>query len=149
MLKNKITILTSCFALSIVCGSARTHHVHAVAAVRTNYLASLPNAPLRERPHQTVRVRLIEVETNADLIDSPLADSTIIIKAGAVTLNGKTNKNGVVVFDAVPCGGEINITAKNEDGDDGVFHRRLTCARPQVDLGVLEIAFGGKYSLKQ
>ena len=153
MLRNKITLPAICFILFIatLCGYRLTAYaVSAVANVSADTHASPPVVPLTISPPQTVRVRLIVVETNADLIDSPLADSTVIIKAGATTLNGKTNQTGVVVFDAVPCGQQIVITAKNGDGgEDGVFRRRLACARAQVDLGVIEIAFGGKYSLQQ
>lgn len=92
----------------------------------------------------------MEVETNADVVDWPYPGSGIIIKAGATSLNKKTDDNGVVVFDAVPCGQQIVVTRKDQDGgEDGVFYRKLTCARRQVDLGIIERAFGGKYTLKQ
>jgi hypothetical protein len=153
MLRNKFTLLAICavFFIAIVCVNQRTGTATSAAAnTSANSLFSPTDAPLPERPPQTVRVRLTEVETNADLIDSPLADSTIIIKAGATNIDRKTNKNGVVVFDDVPCGREIVITAKNDvGGPDGVFRRRLTCAKGQVDLGVIEQAFGGKYTLQQ
>lgn len=153
MLKNKITLLAVCFALfiAIVCGNQRTSNVtNAVSNLRTNPLSSPLGAPLPENSPKTVRVRLMEVETNADIVDWPSPGSEIIIKAGAITLNKKTDENGVVVFDAVPCGQQIVITRKGEDGgEDGVFHRRLTCTRRQVDLGIIERAFGGKYTLRQ
>jgi hypothetical protein len=153
MLKNKITLLAICCALlvAIVLVNQRTSTAtNAVANISTNPLSSPPGTPLPQSPPKTVRVRLMEVETNADVVDWPSPDSEIIVKAGATSLNKKTDENGVVVFDAVPCGEQIVITRKGEDGDeDAVFHRRLTCARRQVDLGIIERAFGGKHTLRQ
>jgi hypothetical protein len=153
MLRNRITLLALCFALSValVCGTERAGiAADAGADIGAKFLSSLPEALLPENPPQTVRVRLIVVETNADLIDSPLTDRAVTIKAGAATFDKKPDKNGVVVFEAVPCGREIVITARNDvGGPDGVFHRRLTCAKGQVDLGVIEQAFGGNYTLQQ
>lgn len=149
MLKNKFTLLAICLALFIatVCGNQRTSNVtNAVSNIGANPFSS----PLTDSPPKTVRVRLMEVETNADVVDWPSPGSEIIIKAGATILNKKTDENGVVVFDAVPCGQQIVITRKDEyGGEDGVFHRRLTCARRQVDLGIIERVFGGKYTLRQ
>lgn len=153
MLKNNITLLAICFALLIatVCGNTRTNNAsNAVAYTKTNPLSSTQGTPLPQSSPKTVRVRLMEVESNADIIDWPYPGSEIIIKAGATIVSKKTDENGVVVFDAVPCGQQIVITRKDEDGgEDGVFHRRLTCARRQVDLGIIERAFGGKYTLRQ
>jgi hypothetical protein len=153
MLKNNITLLAICFALFIapVCGNQRTSDAtNAVANISTNPFSSLPGTPLPQSSPKTVRVRLMEVETNADIVDWPYPGSEIIIKAGATILNKKTDENGVVVFDAVPCGQQIVITRKkDEGGEDGVFHRRLTCTGRQVDLGIIERAFGGKYTLRQ
>ena len=150
MPKNKIGLLAVCCALfaAVVCGSRLTMGATGAAAnKRTNHLTRPSSTPL---PPQTVRVRLTEVETNADVVDWPYPGSEIIIKAGATVLSKKTDDDGVVVFDAVPCGQQIAITRKNEYGDaDSVFHRRLTCARRQVDLGILERAFGGQYTLRQ
>src|SRR5438067_11525919 len=69
-------------------------------------------------PVRTVRVRLTEVLTNADLIDSPIPDSNVIIKSGDASFNKKTGKDGVVVFDAVPCGKIVTITARDEDSGE-------------------------------
>ncbi|MDT4954033.1 MAG: hypothetical protein QOJ02_2171 [Acidobacteriota bacterium] len=153
MLKNNLTLLAICFALFIatVCGNQRTINVtNALANISTNALSLSPGTPLPDTSPKTVRVRLREVETNADVVDWPYPDSEIIIKAGATVLNKKTDENGVVVFDAVPCGQQIVITRKkDEGGEDGVFHRRLTCARRQVDLGIIERTFGGKFILRQ
>lgn len=149
MQSNKIALLAICFALFIatVCGNQRTGmNMKSVA----NPLSLSTHMPLPDSSPETVRVRLMEVETNADVVDWPSPGSEIIIKAGAASFNKKTDENGVVVFDAVPCGQQIVITRKGEDGDeDGVFHRRLTCARRQVDLGILERSFGGKFTLRQ
>jgi hypothetical protein len=153
MLKNKITLLVVFFALFIatVCGNQRAGNATgAVANISTNLLSLPPGTPLPDSSPKTVRVRLMEVETNADIVDWPSPGSEIIIKAGATTLNKKTDENGVVVFDAVPCGQQIVITRKDADGgEDGVFHRNLTCARRQVDFGIIERTFGGKFTLRQ
>jgi hypothetical protein len=153
MLGNKIAPLAICFALfaAIVCGNTRAHQaITAAAHSSAKTLASPRSAPRPERPPQTVRVRLREVETNADVVDWPSPGAEIIIKAGSVILNKKTDDDGVAVFDVVPCGRQIVITRKDEyDDGDGVFHRRLSCARRQVDLGVIERVFGGKYTLRQ
>jgi hypothetical protein len=151
MFRNKITLLAICIALLIVtvCGNERASNaVNGIANISANPLSSLPTTPLPQSSPKTVRVRLTGVESNADVIDNPLPGLKIIIKAGAVSLNKETNEYGVVVFDAVPCGQEIVITAKGEYGaEDGVFHRRLICTGKQVDLGVIE--FRGKYKLQQ
>jgi hypothetical protein len=133
MRTNKITLLAICFALFIAPVGGNQHTIN-----RNNAVA------------KTVRVRLTEVETNADIVDWPSPGSEIIIKTGATIFNKKTGENGIVVFDAVPCGQQIVIIRKDEyGGEDGVFHRRLPCTRRQVDLGIIERAFGGKYTLRQ
>jgi hypothetical protein len=153
MLKNNLTLLAICFALftAIVCGNNHTSNTASeVANIRTNPHSLSPSAPIPQSSPQTVRVRLVEVETNADVVDWPSPGSEIIIKAGATSLTKKTDDNGVVVFDSVPCGQQIVITRKDEyGGEDGVFHRRLACANRQVDLGIIERVFGGKYTLRQ
>jgi hypothetical protein len=152
MLKNNIALLAICFALfaAIVCGNGRTGNaINAVAHIGTNTLSSSSGARLPRSSTKTVRVRLTEVESNADVVDWPFPGSEIIIKAGATVINKKTGDDGVVVFDAVPCGGQIVITRKGEyGGKDAVFHRSLTCARRQVDLGILERVFEDKYRLQ-
>jgi hypothetical protein len=153
MLKNRTTLLAVCFALFIATagGNQRTDSANnARANTSTSSLSSTPGTPLPQSPPQTVRVRLTEVETNADVVDWPYPGSEIIIKAGATSFNKKTDDNGVVVFDAVPCGEQIVITRKNEYGEaDAVFHRRLACTRRLVDLGIIEREFGAKYTLRR
>jgi len=153
MLRNKITLLAICFALFtvIVCANQRTNSsTNEVANISTNPQSLLPTAPVPQISPKTVRVRLTEVETNADVVDWPSPGAEIIIKAGATTFNKKTDDDGVVVFEAVPCGQQIVITRKDEYGDgDGVFRRRLTCTRRQVDLGIIERVFGGTFTLRQ
>jgi hypothetical protein len=149
MLKNKFALLAVCLALFIatVYGNQRTSNA---AKISTSSLSSTQGTPLPKSSPKTVRLRLTEVETNADVVDWPYPGSEIIIKAGEAIFNKKTDDNGVVVFDAVPCGQQIVITRKNEYGEaDSVFHRRLMCTRRQVDLGVIERAFDGKYTLRQ
>ena len=149
MLKTKIALLAVCVALFIatVCGNQRAGmNIKSTAKP----LSLQPGAPAPQISPKTVRVRLTEVETNADIVDWPSPGSEIIIKAGATSLNQKTDENGLVVFDAVPCGQQIVITRKGADGEeDAVFRRRLICTGRQVDFGILERAFGGKYTLRQ
>jgi hypothetical protein len=152
MLKNKITLLAVCCALFIVtvCGNQR--HSHAIAEtanLSSNHLSSLLPEPIPQSSPQTVRVRLREVETNADVVDWPYPGSKIIIKAGETTFIKETDEDGVVVFDAVPCGQQIVITRKSEYDEDAVFQRKLPCTRRLVDLGIIERVFEAKYSLRQ
>jgi len=115
MLGNKIAPLAICFALfaAAVCGHTRAHQaINAAAHSSAKTLASPRGAPRPERPPKTVRVRLVEVETNADVVDWPSPGAEIIIKAGSVTLNKKTDDEGLAVFDAVPCGQPLVITRK-------------------------------------
>jgi hypothetical protein len=95
MLKNKIPLLAICCALLIIESLA-------------NPLSLPSSAAVSQTSPKTVRVRLMEVETNADVVDWPSPGSEIIIKAGATTLNKKTDENGVVVFNAVPCGQRLS-----------------------------------------
>jgi hypothetical protein len=155
MLKNRTALFALCLALFVaaVCGGGlRTNAVaasHGTSTEPTLFSTSTGTLAPRSAP-RTVRVRLMEVETNADVVDWPYPGSEIIIKAGATVLSQKTDGEGVVVFDAIPCGQQIVITRKGTDGgEDGVFHRRLSCARRQVDLGIIERAFGGTYTLRQ
>jgi hypothetical protein len=90
-------------------------------------------------------VRLTYVDTNADVIDSPVADSIITIQAGAARFDKSTNKNGVAVFEAIPCGSAIQITVQDvADDDKTVLRSRLVCQGREVNLGVITTAFGGK-----
>ena len=127
MIRNKIALLAVCFALLI---------------------AAVPGTTFSQGAPKTVRVRLTEVETNADVVDWPSPGTEIIIKAGETTFNKQTDDDGVVVFDAVPCGQQIVITRKSEYDDDGVFRRSLPCARRLVDLGIIDRQFGGKFTLR-
>jgi hypothetical protein len=153
MLKNRLTLLFICSLLLIatVYGNQRAKSItRDEASLRTSPLSTRRGAPLPESSPQTVRVRLTVVESNADVVDWPFPGAEIIIKAGAETFNQKTDDEGVTVFDAVPCGQQILITRKGEyGGEDGIFRRRLPCTRRQVDLGVIEQVFGGKYTLRQ
>ena len=113
-------------------------------------LSSPAAAPSPGNSMKTVQVRLAVVETNADLIDSPLPDSKVIVKSGETTLNKLTNAEGVVVFDSVPCSNEIVITARDEENDEEtILNHKLECRETQVDLGVIVKPFGGKFILEQ
>lgn len=103
----------------------------------------------RQHPPATVRVRLVQVETNADLIDAPMNEAKISLDAGGAHFDLRTNKDGVVVFDNVPCGGQIAITARSEADEPTVFHRRLICRAGTVNLGVITYVGGGRPSLQQ
>jgi hypothetical protein len=169
MIKNNTTLLVICFTLLIIangCGKSsnaantevattNTTTVRANSSTESNSgtkpLSAPTVAPTPDSSPKTVQVRLTEVETNADLIDSPLPDLKIIIKSGETSLDKKTNDAGVAVFDSVPCGNDIEITALNDNdsGENGVFHRELKCEGTQVDLGVITRAYGGRYTLEQ
>jgi hypothetical protein len=140
MIKKSTATLAICLALFVA--------VATQAQPCAKSLAALKGVANLSVPPKTVRVRLAYVETNADLIDSPVPDANIIIQAGAARFDKRTNEDGVAVFDAVPCGGKIGITVHAESsGEDAVFHRRLACRRGTVDLGVLTTYFGGKPTL--
>ncbi|MBD0370391.1 MAG: protein kinase [Pyrinomonadaceae bacterium] len=115
------------------------------ASTKTSSAASTPTpAPA------TVSVRLTQVENNADVQDRPIRRSNISIQAGGVSLNKLTNSDGVAVFDAVPCGGEILITAYSEaDGKDVTFRRNLSCDSSVADLGVIDASYSGQPKLTQ
>jgi hypothetical protein len=137
MIKRIIAGLLAIFCVAAGYSSGRDHYVEAKS--RATAL-----------PSKTVQVRLVQVETNADLIDSPVADSNITIQAGAARFNQRTNKNGVALFDAVPCGGEIVITVHGEESTEtAVFHRGLACQGKTVSLGVITNPFGGHPMFEQ
>jgi hypothetical protein len=92
MLKNNVTLLAICFALFIatVCGNQRTSNItNTVSKISTNHLSSIQGTPPPDSSPKTVRVRLMEVETNGDVVDWPSPGSEIIIKAGATSLSKK------------------------------------------------------------
>jgi hypothetical protein len=171
MIKNTATIafLVICFSLLITtgCGSKQSISnantevsnrsvVQSGVAMENNSATSplstpTTNASVSAGSPQTVQVRLTEVETNADLIDAPIAKAKIIVKAGMASLDKLTDDDGVVLFDAVACGDqEVMIIAHDEESDeDTIFRRKLRCDRPLVDLGVLTKPFGGKFILEE
>src|ERR671939_352054 len=142
MVKLIYTILVSCLFVSVAALSNN--------AAGAKSFSELTGKTAPSTPQRTVRVRLEYVETKADLIDSPVADSNITIQAGSARFEKRTNKDGIALFDAVPCGGKIDITVRNEGGDENtVFHRRLSCVGRTVNLGVINSSFGGKLVLTQ
>jgi hypothetical protein len=168
MLKNNSTVFIICLALfNIATGCSKSANIVNTEVTNTaartarngntidnqsgiNPSSSPSGMPVPDVSPRTVQVRLTEVETNADMIDSPLSDSKIMIETGATNLNKQTNDDGVVLFESVPCGSDVVITAVAEEGvEDAVFHRKLECKGPEVDLGVIVRAFGGKYFLEQ
>jgi hypothetical protein len=168
MLKNNSAVFIICFALfNIATGCSKSANTGNTEVTNTtvksarngnaidnqsgiNSSSTPSGTPIPDVSPATVQVRLTEVETNADMIDSPLPDSKIIIKAGAANLNKQTDDDGVVLFESVPCGNDVVITIPAEDAVEGaVFHRKLECKGTEVDLGVIVRAFGGKYFLEQ
>lgn len=167
MLKNNVTVFIVCLTLYTgTTGCSRSANVvspEVSTPTKTtrngntidNHLeaniSSSPSAVTTPDPSpRTVQVRLTEVETNADIIDSPLSDSKIIIRTGTTSLTKHTNEDGVVLFDSVPCGNDVAITASAGEGDeDAVLHSKLECKGAEVDLGLIVKAFEGKYFLEQ
>ena len=165
MIKTSSSALTLCLALLVAAagcvrsnGNANTVAVN--RAVKTNRateinsgmnaLPASPGGPVPGTSQKAVQVRLTHVETNADLIDSPISDSEINIKAGEASFNKTTNKEGVALFDGVPCGNEVVISLHDEvSGEDAEFRRKVECAQAASDLGVITTPFGGKPILEQ
>lgn len=138
MIKKFIAGLIVCLTVFFM---AAGYNVGNSGKARAESRASAP-------PQRTVRVRLVLVDTNADLIDSPLSDSNITIQAGGATFTQRTNKNGVALFDAVPCGNEIAITVQNGD-EKAVLHRRLACLGKGVYSRVITNPFGDRPIFEQ
>jgi tetratricopeptide (TPR) repeat protein len=91
----------------------------------------------------TVQLRLTQVESTDASIDSPLEGTNIIIRAGVNTFQKKTNSRGAAVFDDVPCGEVVEITAYDTRAEhDKVFKRKIGCDKPQVEF-VLDEPMGG------
>jgi hypothetical protein len=137
MTKRLSAFLNACLATFVIAAAGNS-------LTSTNAFAE----PLNSTPQRTVQVRLVQVETNADLIDSPMADAKISIQAGGAHFEQQTNKNGVAMFDAVPCGGQIVITTYNEN-EQKVFHRSLVCRAGTINLGVITYSGGGNPVLEQ
>jgi hypothetical protein len=163
MIKNRTIIPAICLALMAAITGCRQSNGNtqvtnttirngsaAEITSGTNPLPASRATPLPDASSKTVQARLTHVETNADLIDSPIADSKIVIKAGASSFNATTNKDGVALFDGVACGDEVVISLHDEvSGEDAEFRRKLECGKAPVDLGVITTPFGGKPILEQ
>ena len=165
MIKKTFSLLVSLLALFIAvtgCSSKGANQANVSSASATpdgsttnsnsgaSPLSSPTSTPLLDSSSKTLQVRLAVVETNADLIDSPIPDSKVMIKSGEISLNKLTDDKGVVLFDSVPCGNDVVITARDEENEVGtVLNRSLKCEGTQVDLGVLVKPFGGKFILEQ
>lgn len=116
----------------------------------TNPLSAPASTPAPDSSPKTVQVRLTHVETNADLIDSPIRNSKLTIRAGETSFDKATNSEGVALFDAIPCGGEVSISLHDEvSGEDAEFRRKLECDKTSSDLGVITTPFGGKPIFEQ
>lgn len=163
MIKNNITILAVCFALCLAqgCGSQNRHNdgagnsnvVRSIATTDNSGASTLSPTSNTQTPDsnpKTIQLRLAVVETNADLIDSPLPNSKVVVKAGNASLNKQTDNEGVVVFDSVACGGDVVILMHDEENNvDTILNRKLGCQETQVDLGAMVRPFGGKFILEQ
>lgn len=166
MIKNNTIVPILCLALLVItagCNRSSSSNANTVVVTNaaragsateinsgTSSLPASPNAPAPDMSQKAVQVRLTHVETNADLIDSPISGSKIIIKAGEASFNKTTNNEGVALFDGVPCGNEVAISLHDEvSGEDAEFRRKVECEQAPVDLGVITTAFGGKPILEQ
>lgn len=115
-------------------------------AQETTILSSTPTPSPSPR---TVQVRLAQAWSTGDILDEPVTDSNIVINAGGKTFNKLTNKDGMVVFDAIPCGVDISITAYDSfSSKDKTLHQRLECAESTVYLGLIDTT-GDEVVLKQ
>ena len=163
MIKNNTALHAVCLALCLAqgCGHKNSNNSGAAnsSVVRNGNAADNSGASLlsttssTQTPDsnpKTIQVRLAVVETNADLIDSPLPNSKVIVRAGNASLNKQSDNEGVVVFDSVPCGGDVVITMHDEENNvDTILNRKLGCQETQVDLGVMVRPFGSKFILEQ
>ena len=157
MMKNVTTLLHVCFALLVAsagCGGKST--VNSANAGNTTVVTNTTEARRESQPPAasssagTASVRLTQVLVNADLIDAPVEGAPVGLKAGDKTFSKMTARDGSVVFDAVPCGGEVQITVRADESDeDTTLRRRLECGAGTVDLGLLVSAFGGPPALEQ
>jgi hypothetical protein len=163
MKKNAATLLHLCFVLLVAaagCGKATVNNAPAgnttTATTTTTQNTQTPGPPSAQQgapapsAASTTNVRLTQVEVNADMIDAPVEGAPVSLKAGDKTLSKMTSHDGSVVFDAVPCGGEVQITARADGSDeDTVLKRKLVCEAGTVDLGLLVSSFGGPPALEQ
>lgn len=154
-MRNAATLLHVCLALLVAaaaCGKATVNSSPAgnsSAATSATQNTRTPGAP-GVAAASTTNVRLTQVEVNADMIDAPVEGAPVGLKAGDKTFSKMTSRDGSVVFDSVPCGGEVQITARADGSDqDTVLKRRLVCEAGTVDLGLLVSAFGGPPALEQ
>lgn len=162
-MKNSATLLHLCFALLVAaagCGKAAVNSAPAgnttAATTTTTQNSQTPSPPSARQgaagssAASTTNVRLTQVEVNADMIDAPVEGAAVSLKAGDKTFSKMTSRDGSVVFDAVPCGGEVQITARADGSDeDTTLRRKLACEAGTVDLGLLVSAFGGPPALEQ
>ena len=153
MMKNFATLLYVGFALVVAsagCGGKATVNRNTAIVTNTTETRREPQPPSASPSAGTASVRLTQVLVNADLIDAPVEGALVRLKAGDKTFSKMTARDGSVVFDAVPCGGEVQITARADESDeDTTLSRRLECGPGTVDLGLLVSAFGGPPALEQ
>jgi len=90
----------------------------------------------------TVQLRLTQVINNDGYMDGRITDSNTIVQAGGKTFQKLTDSKGAVVFDEVPCGEVVEITAYDTvTSADKVFRIKIGCDKRQVEF-VLNQSFG-------
>ncbi|HKQ52561.1 MAG TPA: hypothetical protein VJT74_09340 [Pyrinomonadaceae bacterium] len=153
MMKIVTTLLHVCFALLVgAAGCGGKSSVNGNATVVTNSTqSSRESQPTpSSSTAATASVRLKQVLVNADLIDAPVEGAPVTLKAGDKSFSKMTARDGSVLFDAVPCGGDVTITARADESDkDTTLRRKLDCGAGTVDLGLIVSAFGGPPALEQ
>lgn len=164
MFKPNASLLVLTFAILVTAGCNKAANSNTAVANNGNaprsaettnagsgaHPLSSPVAQSTEQSTGTTQVRLTLVETNADLIDAPLADARVTLKSAETSSDKRTDEEGVVLFDSMPCGKEIVITARDVDSEEETtIKRRLECKGPQTDLGLLIKPFGGKFIVEE
>jgi serine/threonine protein kinase len=102
-----------------------------------------------------VRIRIVDELVRQDIkTASPDANATVSIRVDGKMISRKTDRQGSVTFDDVPCGGEIQITFPRFDYNNPdakmtwTIKRNIACGNPIVTLGTYFTASGateGKY----
>ncbi|HEY0378090.1 MAG TPA: hypothetical protein VGC87_14325 [Pyrinomonadaceae bacterium] len=163
MMKTAAPLPHLCLALLVAaagCGKATVNSAPAgnktvvTSTTQNGQTAAAPAAqqgtPGPPAAASTTNVRLTQVEVNADMIDAPVEGAAVGLRASDKSFGKMTGPDGSVVFDAVPCGGEVQITARADGSDeDTILKRKLVCEPGTVDLGLIVSAFGGPPALEQ
>ena len=121
-------------------------------------VASIPNklpSPSPTPASVKVRLHIVDELTRQDFkTSSPAVNVTVSIRVNGKTIFHKTDRQGFVTFDDVPCGGEIQVTFPRVDYDNPdaaktwTIKRNIACGSPIAALGTYFTASGtteGKY----